>query len=95
MEKGFKFSQLLLLGLLLSCVFMAQARSLNAFKPGCEVGEDKDFASDLSLRVIKTSGPSPRGKGLGFTDADQALGGIKMSGPSPGEGHEKSDSVHE
>lgn len=94
MEKAFKLLPLLLLVLLLSCVLSVQARSLKPFKHSCEVGEDKDFASDLALRAVKTSGPSPRGKGHGFPNG-YALGGIKESGPSPGEGHAETDTVHE
>lgn len=91
MARGFRALHLLVLvlPLLLSFVFLsAQARPFNplTMKQGnidCEV---VGFVEDLSVEALKTSGPSPPGKGHKRMEV-YALGGIKDSGPSPGQGH--------
>ncbi|MFS7983741.1 hypothetical protein Hanom_Chr11g00978061 [Helianthus anomalus] len=46
------------------------------------------YTNSKSLSAIKNSGPSPRGKGHGFSNAE-SLGEIKYSGPSQkGKGHD-------
>lgn len=47
---------------------------------------DVDVFDWLSLGAIKQSGPSGPGVGHKFSNAE-TLGGIKDSGPSPGQGH--------
>lgn len=87
MAKGATFfSNLLLLFLLLSAfVFANEARLLKS-QNSVEM-EIVKVLDGLYVEAVKTGGPSRGGDGHAATNRALTLGGIKKSGPSPGEGH--------
>ncbi|KAK1323890.1 hypothetical protein QJS10_CPA02g00377 [Acorus calamus] len=56
-------------------------------------GEVKDFFDGLYLWDVKVSGPNPGGKGHASKTLD-TMGGVKTSGPSPGQGHGRVTTIH-
>ncbi|KAG8377486.1 hypothetical protein BUALT_Bualt08G0037900 [Buddleja alternifolia] len=74
--------------LLLSCIFFPNEARL--FKPVQQQNmidrEIMKILDDLYVEAMKNGGPSHGGDGHAATDA-LTLGGIKKSGPSPGDGH--------
>ncbi|KAH6782253.1 hypothetical protein C2S52_000866 [Perilla frutescens var. hirtella] len=92
MAKGQKpvtfFSNLLLLILLISFVFVNEARLLKPDRNQSPIEKEiMKVLDDLYVVAVKTGGPSHGGDGHAATNKALTLEGIKKSGPSPGEGH--------
>jgi hypothetical protein len=82
-----KYSNLFVLSLLLSSVFIAsEARPFNVMEPRSSTALG-GFFDGLSLGGIKQSGPSPPGPGHQFANHESTLGRIKDGPSPPGEGH--------
>ncbi|KAF8019195.1 hypothetical protein BT93_G0012 [Corymbia citriodora subsp. variegata] len=83
----FLFLLLLLVFLSMSMTVMTEGRPLAASSlDGNVTGRVGLIPEELSTREARNSGPKPGSRGRSFKQL-QILGGIKDSGPSPGEGH--------
>ncbi|TYK12857.1 hypothetical protein E5676_scaffold255G004490 [Cucumis melo var. makuwa] len=74
-------------------VIVTEARPLGLMGSGSAAAIAEDFFEGLSLGAIKQSGPSAGGDGHKFVNYD-TFGGMKDSGPTPGDGHSHVTSSH-
>lgn len=82
------FSNLLLLVLLCSFIFVNEARLLKPVQNQSSIEmEIMKVLDDLYVAAVKTGGPSNGGEGHAAIHKALTLDGIKKSGPSPGAGN--------